>query len=119
MIRTTISIFALTACLSGCATMAPKYERPAAPVPNAWPQGPAYKELAGAASAKAVADIPWQEFFVDPQLRKLIALALANNRDLRVAALNIERSRARYQIQRSDLMPKVDANAAGYLPASG
>jgi len=66
--------------------MAPKYERPAAPVPNAWPQGPAYKELAGSASAKAVADIPWQEFFVDPQLRKLIALALENNRDLRVAA---------------------------------
>jgi len=92
--------------------MAPKYERPAAPVPNAWPQGPAYKELAGSASAKAVADIPWQEFFVDPQLRKLIALALENNRDLRVAALNIERSRARYQIQRSDLLPKVDANAA-------
>jgi multidrug efflux system outer membrane protein len=93
--------------------MAPKYSRPEAPVPNAWPQGPAYKELAGAASAKAVADIPWQEYFVDPQLRKLIALALENNRDLRVAALNIERSRARYQIQRSDLLPKVDANAAG------
>ena len=112
MIRTTISIFSLTVCLSGCATMAPKYERPAAPVPNAWPQGPAYKELAGSASGKTVADIPWQEFFVDPQLRKLIALALENNRDLRVAALNIERSRARYQIQRSDLLPKVDANAA-------
>ena len=60
-----------------------------------------------------MADIPWQEFFVDPQLRKLIALALENNRDLRVAALNIERSRAQYQIQRSDLFPKVDANAAG------
>jgi len=112
MIRSTISIFVLTACLSACATMAPTYERPAVPVPNAWPKGPAYQELAGS-PATAVADIPWQEFFVDPQLRKLIALALANNRDLRLAALNIERSRARYQIQRSDLMPKVDANAAG------
>ncbi|RQW83734.1 MAG: AdeC/AdeK/OprM family multidrug efflux complex outer membrane factor [Geobacter sp.] len=101
----------LAISLAGC-TMAPKYSRPEAPVPNAWPQGPAYKELAGA-PATAVADIPWQEFFVDPQLRKLIALALENNRDLRVAALNIERSRARYQVQRSDLMPKVDANAAG------
>ena len=58
-----------------------------------------------------MADIPWQEFFVDPQLRKLIDLALDNNRDLRVAALNIERSRAQYQIQRSDLFPKVDASA--------
>ncbi|HEY6871538.1 MAG TPA: AdeC/AdeK/OprM family multidrug efflux complex outer membrane factor [Geobacteraceae bacterium] len=97
--------------LAGCATMAPKYSRPAAPVPQAWPSGPAYKETKGAA-AKQAADIPWQEFFVDPQLRKLIALALENNRDLRVAVLNIERSRALYQIQRSDLFPKVNANAA-------
>jgi len=60
-----------------------------------------------------VADISWREFFVDPQLQKLIELALKNNRDLRVAALNIERSRAQYQISRSDLFPKVDASAAG------
>jgi multidrug efflux system outer membrane protein len=59
-----------------------------------------------------VADIPWQDYFVDVQLRKLIGLALANNRDLRVAALNIERSMALYQIQRSDLFPKVDADAS-------
>jgi multidrug efflux system outer membrane protein len=100
-------------CIAGCATMVPKYFRPAAPVQTAWPSGPAYKEGTGTPPAKAVADIPWQEFFVDPQLRKLIALALENNRDLRVAALNIERSRAQYQIQRSDLFPKVDANASG------
>jgi len=99
--------------LAGCATMAPKYEQPVAPVPAAWPSGPSYKDGAGAPAAKAVADIPWQEFFVDPQLRKLIALALENNRDLRVAVLNIERSRAQYQIQRSELLPKVDANATG------
>jgi multidrug efflux system outer membrane protein len=91
--------------------MAPKYERPAAPVPSAWPSGPAYKEAAVKPADKAVADIPWQEFFVDPRLRKVIALALENNRDLRVAALNIERTRAQYQIQRSDLFPKVDATA--------
>ncbi len=99
--------------LAGCATMAPHYERPGAPVPSAWPSGPAYKEGAGKPAEKPVADIPWQDFFVDPQLRKVIALALENNRDLRVAALNIERSRALYQIQRSDLFPKVDANADG------
>ncbi len=98
--------------LAGCATMAPEYTRPAPPVPSAWPAGPAYKEGV-AKSDKPVADIPWQEFFVDPQLRKVISLALENNRDLRVAALNIERSRALYQIQRSDLFPKVDATAAG------
>jgi multidrug efflux system outer membrane protein len=92
--------------------MAPEYARPAAPVPAAWPNGPAYKEAKGA-NPKPVADTPWQEFFVDPQLRKLITLALENNRDLRVAVLNIERSRAQYQIQRSDLFPKVDAFANG------
>jgi outer membrane protein, multidrug efflux system len=98
--------------LSGCATtMAPKYSQPAAPVPAAWPAGPAYKTEAAKTAQKPLADIPWQEFFVDPQLRKLIALALENNRDLRVALLNIERSQAQYQIQRSELFPMVDANA--------
>ncbi len=91
--------------------MAPKYKQPAAPVPASWPNGPAYQETKAGAGEKAVADIPWQEFFVDPHLRKLIALALENNRDLRVAALNIERSRALYQIQRSELFPMVDATA--------
>ncbi len=98
-------------CLNGCATtMAPTYTRPAAPVPAAWPGGPAYQPETATPSQKPVADIPWQEFFVDRQLRTLIDLALKNNRDLRVAILNIERSRAQYQIQRSDLFPKVDAS---------
>lgn len=100
-------------CLGGCSTMAPKYERPAAPVPSNWPTGPAYKESRQGAGEKAVADIPWQEFFVNGQLRRLIALALENNRDLRVAVLNIERARAQYQIQRADLFPQVDATADG------
>jgi multidrug efflux system outer membrane protein len=98
-------------CLSGCSTMAPKYTRPPAPVSAAWPSGPAYQAEAAKQAQKPVADIPWREFFVDGQLRKLISLALENNRDLRIALLNIERSRAQFQIQRSDLFPKVDANA--------
>jgi multidrug efflux system outer membrane protein len=99
--------------LSGCATMAPKYSRPESPVPGAWPEGPSYKETTGKKPEKAVANIPWKEFFLDPHLRELIGLALNNNRDLRVAVLNIERSRAQYQIQRSDLFPKIDAVADG------
>jgi len=62
--------------------MAPKYEQPTPPVPTAWPNGAAYKEVKAPAE-KPVADIPWQEFFVDAQLRQLISLALENNRDLR------------------------------------
>jgi multidrug efflux system outer membrane protein len=110
MNRAWIPLTALAACLAGC-TMAPKYNRPEAPVPTAWPKGPAYKDAAGASSAKAVAEIPWEEYFVDPNLRKLITLALENNRDLRVAVLNIEKSRAQYRIKRADLLPKIDANA--------
>ncbi len=99
--------------LGGCTTMAPKYTRPAAPVPAAWPAEPPYPAVTAKPAPKPLADIPWQEFFVNEQLRKLIALALANNRDLRIAVLNIERSRAQYQIKRADLLPKIDANASG------
>ena len=98
-----VVLLALPSC-----TLAPDYVRPEAPVPAAWPSGPAYQENT-ANSGQAVADIPWQEFFVDPQLQKLIALALENNRNLRIAALNIERSRAQYRIRRADLFPQVDA----------
>jgi len=99
-------------CLSGCTSLAPFYTRPAAPVPDAWPAGPAYQQGTGQ-TGQITADIPWQEFFLDPQLQKVIALALENNRDLRVAALNIERSRAQYRISRAELLPKIDATAAG------
>ena len=99
--------------LAGCSTMAPTYTRPAAPVAVAWPTGPAYQTAVAPSEQKPVADIPWQEYFVEPQLRQLIALALENNRDLRVALLNIRRSQAQFQIRRSDLFPKVDANASG------
>jgi outer membrane protein, multidrug efflux system len=112
MIRALCLPLGTLALLSGCATMAPKYSQPAAPVPAAWPTGPAYQAQAANPAAKPLADIPWQQFFVDPQLRKLIALSLENNRDLRVAVLNIERSRAQYQIQRADLFPNVNATGS-------
>ena len=109
-LRAAAFIIALIA-LSGCSTMAPKYSQPAAPVDTAWPSGPAYLQATKPAP-QPVAEIPWREFFVDPQLQKLIDLALKNNRDLRIAALNIERFRASYQIRRADLFPKIDATAA-------
>ncbi len=105
------SIVVALLALSGCASMAPEYTRPAAPVPPNWPGGAAYKERAAKPADKTVADIKWQEFFINEQLQKLIGLALENNRDLRIAALNIEKSQALYRIQRADLFPTV--NAAG------
>jgi multidrug efflux system outer membrane protein len=97
--------------LSGCATMAPKYTRPEAPVPSEWPSGPAYKASTANAGERGAADITWQEFFIDKHLQKLIALALENNRDLRIATLNIEKTRALYRIQRAELLPSVNAGA--------
>jgi multidrug efflux system outer membrane protein len=65
-----------------------------------------------AALSAAPTDIAWQDFFLDERLRRLIVLALENNRDLRVSALNIERARAQYGIERSALFPALSVGAA-------
>ncbi len=102
-------LVAAALALGGCATLAPKYVRPAAPVPVTWPQGDAYP--AATAGAATVADERWRDVFTDPKLQAVIAQALANNRDLRVAMLNVEQSRAQYRIQRAALFPEVKGNA--------
>jgi multidrug efflux system outer membrane protein len=109
--RTSLALAA--ALLAGGCTMMPKYERPAQPVPDAWADGAAPKDVARAAPAPAADALKWQDFFTDARLRSVIDLALANNRDLRVAALNIEKARALYRIQRADLYPTVGVQAAG------
>jgi outer membrane protein, multidrug efflux system len=94
----------------GC-TLSPEYTRPEAPVPDSWPSGPAYKETGSKAGHMPAADIAWRDFLVDERLQKVIGLALANNRDLRLATLNIERTQALYRIQRAELLPTVNAGA--------
>jgi multidrug efflux system outer membrane protein len=89
------------ALVTGCISLAPTYKRPAAPVPAALPGG------AGDAAA-----LPWKQFVQHPQLREVIEKALANNRDLRRAALNIEAARAQYRIQRAAALPSIDAGVA-------
>ena len=93
--------------------MAPKYTKPEAPVPPDWPTGPAYGDRTAPASSPREALDDWKVFFVSEPMRKVIALALANNRDLRVAALNIERAQALYRIQRAALFPHINAGADG------
>jgi multidrug efflux system outer membrane protein len=111
MMKKLLSFWAIAAVLfTGC-TMAPKYTRPEAPVPAAWPGGPAYKELPAAPGTLVAADLQWREFFADERLQKIIDAALQNNRDLRVAALKVERARALYRIQRAELLPKVETDA--------
>jgi multidrug efflux system outer membrane protein len=95
------------AVLAACANLAPNHQRPNAPVPDAWPSGPSYAATPGGVTA----ELAWQDFFVDARLRELVAQALANNRDLRVAALQIDKARALYQVQRADRFPTVEAAA--------
>ena len=96
----------------GC-TLAPEYKRPASPVPADWPKGAAYQEAKTASSASTASELKWQEFFKDEKLQKIITTALKNNRDLRLAVLNVEKARALYGIQRAELLPTV--NAAGSM----
>ena len=94
----------LAASLVACGSMAPDYQRPAAPVPAQFP-------VTGdvAAPTTQVADMPWQTFFADARLQQLIRIALDNNRDLRVALLNVEQARASVDARRADRWPTVNA----------
>jgi multidrug efflux system outer membrane protein len=93
--------------LSGCSFI-PAYERPPAPVAGDFPTAPGARAGASAFSQPA-SDIAWQDYFADPRLRELIGIALANNRDLRVAVLNIEQARAQYGLRRADRFPTLNA----------
>lgn len=100
---------ALALVLAGCTSLAPRYERPAAPVPAAFTDA-----AAPAATGRPLAvDIDWQSFFVDERLKRLIEVALKNNRDLRVAVLNIEAARANYGVRRADLYPNLGVGLSG------
>src|SRR5690606_833314 len=92
------SLLALSAC-----TMAPRYERPVAPV--------VLDQVEQAATQAA--DIGWRDFYQNQQLQTLIEQALDNNRDLRVAALTVEQVRAQYRIQRAQLLPSINISGSG------
>ncbi|PKN38283.1 MAG: multidrug transporter [Deltaproteobacteria bacterium HGW-Deltaproteobacteria-2] len=98
--------------LGGC-TLAPKYTRPASPVPDQLPKSPAYQDTRTGTAAPTAAELSWREFITDKKMQKIVETALKNNRDLRIAALNVERARAYYGISRAELLPSV--NAAGSM----
>ncbi|MDR3003917.1 MAG: efflux transporter outer membrane subunit [Acidovorax sp.] len=100
-------LVAAAALVAGC-SMAPVHQRPAAPVPAVW-------AWAGdsSATAPAAATLAWQEFVTDALLRQRIAQALAHNRDLRQALLDVEAARAMYGVQRAERLPGVEVQASG------
>ena len=92
---------------SACTTMEPRYARPDPAIPASWPVGDPY--LAQAEVGLPV--LTYRQVFEDPRLQTLIAEALANNRDLMVAASNVVAAREQYRIQRAQLLPTVNAGA--------
>lgn len=105
---------ALAVVLSAC-SFTPEYQRPASPVAEQWPIPPMGMGVDPAAvlSGMPVANIGWRQFFNDQRLQQLLSLALENNRDLRVALLNIEAARAQYNIQRAALSPSIGLGGTG------
>ncbi|NYF36426.1 efflux transporter outer membrane subunit [Stenotrophomonas sp. JAI102] len=105
---------AVSLVLSGCSTLEPRSTEVAPAIPSQWPA----TATAGEQTATAdVADIGWRDFFVDPRLQAVITQSLDNNRDLRVAVLNVERARAQYRIQRADRVPAIGVQ--GQMTRSG
>ena len=101
-------------------TLEPDYLRPPSPVAAAWTDAAGVTTSASASGAGVAAqspaplaaDVDWHTFFQDPALQNLIALALENNRDMRVAALKVAQYEAQYRIARSALLPTIDATGA-------
>ncbi|MBN2032851.1 MAG: efflux transporter outer membrane subunit [Deltaproteobacteria bacterium] len=107
LIVLTVSMF-----MTGC-TLMPKYTRPEAPVSGEWPKGPAYQDPANT-GATEVPELRWKDFITDEKLQEVIRTALDNSRDLLTAALNVERARALYGIQRAELLPSLNAAGSWY-----
>ena len=107
--RKIFTLLPLTAALllTGCVSLAPDYERPQAPVEEAWPQDEAVKNAK--LLTEGLAD--WASFFTDARLKKLIEQGLAQNRSLRSAFYSVEEARAQYGVSRAELFPSVAAAA--------
>ena len=100
------SLSALAVLVLSACQLAPEQQTIELPVPDA------YASAAQGAGTNA-AELHWQQFFSNPKLQQLIELSLSNNKDLQIAALNVQRVRALYQIEDSALYPSLDLNASG------
>lgn len=105
---TSAMALAIVVALSGCSMLEPRLPAAQADIPVSWPL-PAEGSVP-VADAPAVADVGWRDFFVDERLEQVIAQALENNRDLRVAVLNVQRAQAQYRIARADRLPALGVN---------
>lgn len=93
--------------LAGCVSLAPEYQRPAAPVPQQF----SLSRNGLMPAAQNYQDSGWRNFFADPQVTRLIAEALSNSRDLRMAALKVEEARAQFNVTDADRYPQLNASS--------
>ncbi|MBE0548636.1 MAG: TolC family protein, partial [Rubrivivax sp.] len=103
---------AALATLMGACSFIPVHERPEPPVATAWAD-------AGTAAGTPATDLAWADFLTDARLRALVEIALKNNRDLRIAVLNVEQVRALYGVQRADRLPSLGVGATFNRAANG
>ncbi|MBK6377504.1 MAG: efflux transporter outer membrane subunit [Dokdonella sp.] len=119
MTKATLTTLALAIGLSvaGCASLEPRLPEPAPAIPASLPSPSTTTTTTTAESSSAVpasatvGEVGWRDFFTDARLNEVLAIALANNRDLRVAVLNVEHARAQYRIQRAERLPALGVNA--------
>jgi multidrug efflux system outer membrane protein len=102
---------ALGTVLVAACSLQPLYERPEPPIASTYPTGPAYAPDYDGTTLPAD-EIGWRDFLTDARLQRLVEIALANNRDLRIASLNVAQVKAQYRIERSGLLPQVSAGAS-------
>jgi len=118
-IRAAIGAALAGLALGGCMSLDPEMPVADATIPAQWPLPPttagavqAERPVGVATGTRGVVDVGWRDFFIDEALERLIELALANNRDLRMATLNVERARELYRIRRADLLPAIGIEGA-------
>lgn len=107
-----IALLASALLVAGCANFEPKLPQADASLPVDWPVPATLAPGQATTTGLVVADLGWAEFFTDARLRHLIGVALMNNRDLRIATLNVERARAQYRIRGADRLPAVSLDAS-------
>ena len=97
-----IAVSALALALTACQSMRGPEPVVQANIPSSYTN----------ASGTSVAEQGYKDFFADQRLVKVIDLALENNRDLRTAALNIERTQQQYQISKDNQLPTIGASGS-------
>jgi outer membrane protein TolC len=98
------SLSALGVALTGCA-VGPTYQRPDVPVPAQW--------QVNIQQANDFANTTWWDQFGDPELNRLIQIALEQNKDLQIATARVQEYLGRYGVTRAAQFPQIGANAAG------